>query len=318
MTLKKLILVLFSISFLIGIGYSLSFVLNKKEANVVVAEPKKNVSKPVNNPVQTQIIKKEKADLYSESLYDLPLISIAEISKLSKEKKAIVDKILESSQGFYYLKLVDDKIFIILQNPVKTSNIFSRHDLQFVEISNDGNVIYHNAGYYGYEGEYSETNSNDVWTYDNTVEIKRPIKHIAYDEKGHIKFTEVWNYDPENEIKYIMKDSHDKDVSILKETQDSESNYRKEHIFYDNDSQIKMSLTVNYDGANITRMTFYNSHDLVDSVSVFSDYVDGIKTRESIYNEKYELLYTVIPTYTDDVRTKITVLNSKGEEVLSL
>ena len=115
-----------------------------------------------------------------------------------------------------------------------------------------------------------------------------------------------------------MKDSHNKEVSILKESQDNESNYRKEHIFYDNDSRIKMSLTVNYDGANITRMTFFNSHDLVDSVSIFSDYVDGVKTRESVYNEKYELLYTVIPTYNDGVRSKLTVLNAKGEEILSL
>ena len=197
---------------------------------------------------------------------------------------------------------------------------FSSHPwfLQFAEILSDGKIVYHNAGYFGYEGEHLLEDSDEVWTFDESVEVKRPLKHVVYDEKGKIKFTEHWSYNPEDEIKYIMKDSHDKEVSILKESQDNESHYRKEHIFYDNDSQIKMSLTVNYDGANITRMTFYNSHDLVDSVSVFSDYVDGIKTRESVYNEKYELQNTVIPTYKEGIRAKLSVLNAKGEEILSL
>ena len=318
MTLKKILLFLFFVIVLIGVGYSFSFIFNKNEKTDEVVDVQKKVPVSTKKIVQQPITKEEKVDLYSESLYDIPLISISEISKLPKDKKAIVDNLLEKSQGFYYLKLIDDKIFVILQNPVNSTNIFSRHDLQFAEILEDGKIIYHNAGYFGYEGEHLSNNADDVWTFDESTEIKRPLKHVVYDEKGKIKFTETWSYTPEDEIKYIMKDSHNKEVSILKESQDNESNYRKEHIFYDNDSRIKMSLTVNYDGANITRMTFFNSHDLVDSVSIFSDYVDGVKTRESVYNEKYELLYTVIPTYNDEVRSKLTVLNAKGEEILSL
>lgn len=318
MTLKKLLLYLIGISLLIWVGYSLFLAYNQADDKEKVIESKKVEEIPVKKAVQPVVEKNEKADLYSESLYDMPLISIAEISKLSKSKKKIVDNLLENSQGFYYLKVIEDKIFVILQNPVNTSDVFSRHDLQFAEILSDGKIVYHNAGYFGYEGEHLLEDSNEVWTFDESVEVKRPLKHVVYDEKGKIKFTEHWSYNPEDEIKYIMKDSHDKEVSILKESQDNESHYRKEHIFYDNDSQIKMSLTVNYDGANITRMTFYNSHDLVDSVSVFSDYVDGIKTRESVYNEKYELQNTVIPTYKEGIRAKLSVLNAKGEEILSL
>lgn len=318
MTLKKLLLYLIGISLLIWVGYSLFLAYNQADDKEKVIESKKVEEIPVKKAVQPVVEKNEKADLYSESLYDMPLISIAEISKLSKSKKKIVDNLLENSQGFYYLKVIEDKIFVILQNPVNTSDVFSRHDLQFAEILSDGKIVYHNAGYFGYEGEHLLEDSDEVWTFDESVEVKRPLKHVVYDEKGKIKFTEHWSYNPEDEIKYIMKDSHDKEVSILKESQDNESHYRKEHIFYDNDSQIKMSLTVNYDGANITRMTFYNSHDLVDSVSVFSDYVDGIKTRESVYNEKYELQNTVIPTYKEGIRAKLSVLNAKGEEILSL
>lgn len=278
----------------------------------------KNVSKPAST-----IQKKETKsyDLYSETPYDLPLVSIAEISKLPENIKKTVDSILESSQGFYYLKVNNDSVFIILQNPIAAANTYSRHNLQFIEIDKDGAVTSHLAGYVGIDGEIGNTVSqkkNDIWVFDETIEPYRPVKHTNYDEKGKIKFVETWSYDDTEPVKYQMKDANKKIVSILKESQDNDANLRREHIFYDNEGKTTMSLTVNYDGANISRLTYYNSHDKIDSVSILSEYENGHKVKELIYNEDYELINTAIADYIDEERKSIQILDKNNNEILKI
>lgn len=271
--------------------------------------------------IQTPKIEETKYDLYSETPYDLPLVSIADISKLSVKTKKTIDSILESSQGFYYLKVNNNgDIFIILQNPIQITNTYSRHNLQFIEIDKDGVVTSHTAGYTGIDGEIENAikQKDDVWTFDNSVEPYRPTKHIAYNEKGKVKFIETWSYDDTEPVKYQMKDSHKKVVSILKETQDNDANLRREHIFYDNEGNTTMSLTVNYDGANISRLTYYNSHDKIDSVSILSEYNEGNKVKELIYNEDYELINTAIAEYIDGTRKNIQVLDKDGNVILKI
>lgn len=269
-----------------------------------------------------QVIKpiEKKYDLYSSVSQDLPLFSVVEISKLSPIVKKSVDQLLELSQGFYFLRFNDDSVFVILQNPVSNSNTYQRHDLQFAQIDMEGKIQYHTAGYSGIENEtlFSEDQITDDWTFSEQDELKRPLKHIAYDEKGKTKFIEIWNYDNKDSVKYQMKDAKKNVLSILKETQDNESNLRREHVFYDNNGKIVMSLIANYDGANISRLNFYNSHDLVESISVFSHYEDGLKTKEMIYDEEYKLIYTTVAEYKDGERIKITVYNNEGEEISSI
>ncbi len=270
-------------------------------------------------PVIPKKIEK-KFDLYSTTPYDLPLFSIVEISKLTPVVKNSVDKLLDESQGFYLLRKDKDKIFVVLQNPVTNSDTYLRHNLQFAEIDMEGNVKYHTAGYGGLEGEISISNEtqDDNWEFDNSVEPVRPIKHIAFDENGKIKFTEIWNYDEKEPVKYEMQDSNGKIISIFKESQDNDSNLRKEHVFYDNNGNTTMSLSVNYDGANISRMTFYNSHDSIDSTSIMSEYSDGVKTKELVYNEDYELINTVTSSYLDGKRQNIKIYDKNNAELNSL
>ena len=281
-----------------------------QEASLVV---KPEVKKQTIQPRKEE----KKYDLYSLTPYDVPLYSIMEISKLQPNIKSIVDKLLEDSQGFYLLRNDGDKVLIILQNPVQQGNTYSRHDLQFVEIDSAGKLTYHDAGYKGVEGETLREfeQSSNSWIFDELTEQHRPTKHIVYDEKGKIKFTETWNYDENESVRYQMRDSHKKTVSILKESQDNESNLRKEHIFYDNEVKITMSLTINYDGANISRVTFYNAHDSIDSMSIISEFQDGLKVKESIYNEAYELINTVISEYVNGERKVIKLYDGEEKEI---
>ena len=300
-----------SLSAIIGILLSCSSCALKKtdaDSNKLVESNVKQVAQNQKTNVENKLT----FDLYSETPYELPLYSIAEIAKLSPKIKKIVDNILENSQGFYFLRVNKDNVFIILQNPVKVMNVYPRNELQFVEIDMEGNITYHNAGYVGIDGETENAVSlkEDVWTFDDSIEPFRPLKHIVYDEKGKIKFTETWNYNENSPVKYQMKNASKKVISILKEIQDNNSNYRKEHIFYDNDGNVVMSLTVNYDGANISRVNYYNSHDLIDSVSIFSEYEDGLKVKETIYNESYELTNKVVAEYQNGKRESITVFDN--------
>ena len=258
-----------------------------------------------------------KFDLYSETPYDIPLISIYEISKFSKVVKKSIDNLLEKSQGFYYLKQIDDKIFVILQNPAYEADTYSRHGLQIAEISQNGTIVYHTAGYSGIDGEISapEELENDSWVYDKSTEPYRPIKHTAYDEKGKVKFTEYWNYSPEDSIKYEMKNNHNKTISILKEIVENDTNYRKEHIFYDNDGNTIVSISINFEEANITRFNYFNAKKPETSIIVMADYIDGMKSFEKIYDKDYNLINIVEANYDNSERKEIRIFDAEKNEL---
>lgn len=304
----------------LGIAFLCSGCITKKETSSLQTTEDNKINPAVAQTTNTPKAVEKKHDLYSETSYDLPLYSVVEISRLPNVVKETVDKILELSQGFYLLRNDGERVLIILQNPVEKADTYQRHELQFAEINMNGQVKYHTAGYAGLDGEINNSieQTSDDWVFDETFEPKRPIKHIAYNENGKIKFIELWNYDDKDPIKYQMKDSAKKVLSIMKETQDNDSNYRREHIFYDNEGKTKMSLTINYDGANISRMTFYNSHDSIDSMSILTDYIDGVKVKEQVYNEDYELINTVTSNYTNGTRKNIVLYDNEGIEICRL
>ena len=292
-----------------------------------IANTQSKLTEKTNMNDQTELNNKKlvehKCDLYSETPYDIPLSSISEIAKLTPRERQIVNNILENSQGFYFLKQ-DPKtkeITILLQNSIEESNTYTRHNLQFAKILQDGSVTYSNAGYSGTEGETSSaiTKGTDLWEFDKTIEPYRPLKHVAFDEKKKVKFTEIWNYNNNSDIKYEMKNGEGKIISILKGTSDSETNYREEHVFYDKTGNTEMSFSASFEEANIKRFTYYDANDNQDSLTIESSYnTDGLKSEEKIYNNEYKLQNTVTADYKDGERVEIKVLDSNGNELEKL
>ena len=266
MAVKKVVLGLLCSAFVIGLGvyyFSTTRVLHEFEASNTKTEISKN-SHITYSPVVP------KSDLYLDSVYEMPLMAIYEISKLPKEMKKNIDELFEASQGFFILKNMGDKVLILLQNPIIEANVYPRHNLQYVEVFNDGKKVFHNAGYSGIDGEISESlsSTNGEWTLDKSIEPYRPIEHNFYDEKKKVKFTERWSINLEEDVKYQMLNSSGDVISIMKETQENDSSYRREHIFYNMDNSIAISLSISYIGANISSVRYYNSHSSIDSISI--------------------------------------------------
>ena len=63
---------------------------------------------------------------------------------------------------------------------------------------------------------------------------------------------------------------------------------------------------------------FYDSLNPEMSMSVLSEYVNGQRIKETVYNEKYELLNTILADYSDEKRTKIKLLNPEGNVEIEL
>lgn len=308
---------------------SFVFLLNPKEQTKT---PKETIKKNVQQKAVMQQVKKTKniADMYTSTVYDLPLFSIIEISTMPKALKEAVDKALEEAQGFYSLKYNKDeqKVFIILQNQLSITDSFPRHNLEFMELylnSEDGKVLknMYSPAYLGQGNEsffatYSVHGPEEAWEMDTKSPVTRPLKHTFFDQKGKVKHQEIWNYDESKEVKYQFKSGNKKVISILKEYKQGEVGLRKEHLFYDTEGNLMLSLSINYEGANITRVMYYDKHNLDESLSIITHYTDGLKTKEEIFGSDYKLINTVEAEYVDGERQKIKLLDVAGEIVTEI
>lgn len=303
------------------------WLLNPKTENVV--PPEVATKKAVQQKNVMPVVKEAKnvADMYNSTAYDLPLYSIAEIARMPKVLKDAVDKVLEEAQGFYFLKYDDNekKVFIVLQNQLSLVDAFQRHNLEFMDLylnAEDGKVLknLYSPAYLGQPNEsfiatYQVYGNDEAWVLDNQPSQTLPVKHTIYSQKNKIKFQELWNYDESKEIKYHLKGASKNTISMLKEQKIGDAGLRKEHLFYDSEGNLMLSLTVNYEGANITRMMFYNKHSLDDSISIISYYTDGMRTKEEVYDSDYKLVNVVQAEYKDGQREKIKTFNPEGEFV---
>ena len=255
----------------------------------------------------SEIIHK-KINLYSDvPSTALPLSAITLMPDISDNIKEELNSVYENSNILMANKS-HDKILLITDN---SSNI--RLGIDFTEISlKNGHKTNTTLGYSGKTKDFS----NEIWDYDK--DTGKPLRHTTYDEAGDVIFVETWNYSPDNPVKYQMKDADGNTLSMRKETLENGSDLRVENIVYDKEGNTKISVSSTYDGADIKRFTYYNSDKPSDSGSVFSEYDEGLKTKEILYTSDLKVKNTITSNYADGVRESITVYDPENNEVEKL
>lgn len=312
---KKKILACSVLCGLIIIGCGLAVVFKEEPEKTPVHETgqKKFEHKPITEeikPAQQEIVQKtakqetvkRKADLFSDNTL-LPLSAITEISFLPSNLQKEVSKLIENS-NLYYLKRKQDGIFMIVGN--SGDEKYLRHDIKFVEINSEGVQKITNIGQ-----EVSDEDGD--WEFNE--ESGHPLKHIKYNRDGDIEYTEIWNYSEGEPVKYEMKNGEGKVLSIKKETPDGETKLWSEHLIYDEEGKTKVNVSANYEGPDITKFTYYNSERPEDSVTLMSEYSDGVKTEEKVYSSDYKLKNTYNAGYKDGELVNIKVFDSTNNEV---
>lgn len=284
------------------------------------AGPKKEEIKPTNKPEAKPVPKQEapkpapkietvkKAELYTSLTNNaLPLSAIAGMNALPPEIQNRVNNIINSSNNIYFIIPKNNGIFLIAENSAD-----SRQGIEMIEITEESEKKIP----LGYQNE----TENDAWFYDETVEPKVPIKHVIFDDddEDEIEYTEIWNYKEDEPVKYEMRNEDDKAVSIRKETVDDGMNLRQEHLIYDEDGKTKLSLTINYDGADINRITYYDAENPEDGIAIFSEYQDGIKVKETVYTSDFKVKNVYTAEYKDGTRVKLKVFDNNNQEIETL
>ena len=239
----------------------------------------------------------------------VPYSAIDEISNLPENVQNIVKTTADSKGSVYMVRKNGNKVFMIAENP---ANI--RHGIEFVEISIPSG--HKTTATFGYNDKIKDSD-NDIWEYDKVSEIQRPIRHTKYNNDGDMEFVEIWNYD-ENPIKYEMKDGSGNVISVRKETMDSDTSLRVEHLLYDKKGNTKVNVTTAFDNGNITRFTYYNADKISEGGSIFNEYADGVKTKETVYTSDLKVKNVYKPSYTDGVPSEVQVLDGKNNEIKKL
>ena len=245
------------------------------------------------------------ADLYTDTPSSvMPLSVISELPSLPDNVRKVVTDISKTN-NIFMLQKKHDKLLVISDCP---ENI--RHGVAFTEISlSNGHQIKTTLGY----NDKMKDSQNDIWEYDH--ETNQPVRHTKYNSDGDMEFVEVWNYDDENPVKYEMKDSDGKVISMRKETLNDGTDLRVEHLIYDKDGNTKINVSATYDGEDIKRFTYYNADKINESGSVFSEYADGLKVKETVYTSDLKVKNTYTSDYKDGNREDIVKWNNKNQEV---
>ena len=274
-----------------------------KEVPVVETETAK-VTPPQSVPVVKEPEKIKKADLYSEN-NELSLSTIVLIAGLDDSMRAKINNYIKNST-VYYVEEKNDSVCMIVSNADEEK--FQRHGIEFVEISNAGvkkvSPLVNTS---------DENDEKDVWEFDE--ETKLPLRHVNYDSDGEVDYAEFWNYSADNPVKYELKDSEGKTISIKKEIQDNDSNMRIEHLIYDSEGNTKLNISANYEGPDITRFTYYNSEEPADGVIIMSKYDAGQKVEETVYSSDYKVKNVYESSYQDGKRAKIKIFDNERKEL---
>ena len=280
-------------------------IVNKEEKTTEKMQKAIIAKDSTNFAAHTKPIKK--GNMYDNlSNNTLPLSAITAIADLPSGVKNAINGVINSSDGIYMLKRTQGKVLLVVDNQKSI-----RHGIEFVEISTQNGQ--QKVTTLGYLDKMKDSN-NENWTYDNE---NRPVKHIIYDKEGDVSYIETWNYSDSSPIKYEIKDKDGKVVSIKKESLDNDSNdLRVDHITYDSDGNTKVKVSATYEGADIKRFTYYNADKLNDSASVFGEYQDGKKVKETVYSSNLKVKNVYSSEYDENGdRTGIKVFDNKNNEV---
>ncbi len=264
----------------------------EKQSSVKVASVEKT-----DNSVQT-------CDLGSADS-SIPLSTITVLSNLSDTIKDKVKSIADTKNIFLVQKN-DNKLLVVTDNP---DNI--RHGVEFTEINiTNGHQVKTTLGY----SDKMHDSDNDKWEYDENTNM--PVRHLKYNKDGDVEFIEEWNYDKSEPIKYEMKDSEGKVISIRKETLDDDSNLRVEHLIYDKQGNTKVNVSVAYNGNDVKRFTYYNADKPSVGGAVYSEYSEeGYKTRETLYDSRLKVINSFTANYKDGERENIIIYDDKNNEI---
>ena len=279
----------------------------KKTDNKKLKQTKTSIS---DNKVSVEKENKflKKADLFDNTPSSaLPLSAIAELANLPENIRHLVMNIAENN-NIFMMKKYHDKLFVITDNP---ENI--RHSVEFTEISLINGHKKNTT--LGYNDRISDSD-NDNWEY--TDDTKQPLRHTKYNKDGDVEFVETWSYDPNESIKYEMKDAEGNIISLRKETLNGGTDLRVEHLIYDKDGNTRINVSATYDGEDVKRFTYYNADKPKLSGSVFSEYTDGLKTKETIYTSDLKVSETYTSEYKDGSREEIVKWDNKNQEVEKL
>lgn len=288
--------------------------------NINPMQHKAGTEKPLASDVEKKSdANKIQTNLYSETTNYIPFFSAVEISKLPTSTKTKVSEILSLTQGAYLLKQNPDnkEIFVILQNPISNDDSrYIRHNIQTAKIDSEDNANYFDEGFCGEENETENAvvqNKNEEWVFDETAEPYRPLKHVMYDKKKKVLYTEKWNYDDAEPVKYELTDGNGRVKSVKKETRSIDMEYREEHVFYNEEGNTVKSISITYDGADIKWFTFYDLKNPDENITIESIYENGLKTAEKIYNQEYKLVKTIKADYQNGEITALEVVNTETD-----
>lgn len=273
-------------------------------------------SKLLNTEPQYKKPEKTETINYSDKL---PLNSMILISEMNKNEEKAFKSVLENSSEIYFIKKQPEtSSYIILAEMFSDSDKkFARHNLKFAEISKDGAIEYTPVGFSGEFGEVESfaENPSEEWIFDENSDIKRPLSHVVFGDKNEIIYTEKWNYGENEPIKYEMKNSEGKVVSMLKKTTDGGMNLRKEHLFYDESGSTQLSISAGYEGNEIKTFNYYNASVPDESIMVESTFSGGEKTVEKTYDVNLNEINTVKVEHITGNPAQVRIYDSKGKEI---
>ena len=261
---------------------------------------------PIKAEVQKTSILRQGDVMESPVYSSVPLSAVSEINSLPANVQAQIKNIARNS-NIFMLNKNSDRVLMVTENP---SNI--RHGIDFIEISVP--TGHQTCTTLGYNGKIQDS-ENEVWDFDEKSRFHTPTKHVKFNKDGDVEFIEYWYYSNDNPVKYEMKDANGNVISVRKETLDNAGNLRVENLLYNKDGNTKIGVITSYSGANVERFTYYNADKINDSTSVFDEYTDGLKTRETVYSSDMKVKNSYEASYEDGERDSITVFDGKKQKI---